>query len=43
MYSDKVPSSDSLVVVEWLDITGGEPGLTRRWTVGYVLSTTFMS
>lgn len=34
------------VVVEWLDITGSStegPGLTRRWTLGYLLSTTHIS
>lgn len=45
MYSDVSPSSAKLVSVEWLDITGSghDPGLTRRWSVGYLLSTTMIS
>jgi hypothetical protein len=39
------PSQAKLVTVEWLDITGSgdEPQLTRRWSVGHLLSTTFIS
>ena len=44
-YSEVSPGAAKAVVVEWLDITGssGDPGLTRRWTLGYLLSATFIS
>lgn len=44
-YSSILPGSVKPSVVEWLDITGteNEPELSRRWTLGYVLSTTFTS
>ena len=44
-YSEIPPNSSGWVTVEWLDITGShsDPGLTRRWTVGKVLSSTFVS
>lgn len=39
------PGKAPLVTVEWVDITGnaGEPGLTRRWTDGRLLSLDFES
>lgn len=43
-YEDVGPKEARLVHVEWLDITGGDDiSLTRRWTVGHLLSTTHMS
>jgi hypothetical protein len=44
-YSEVSPGRAKAVVVEWLDITGssGDPGLTRRWTLGYLLSSTYIS
>lgn len=37
--SEETPGAVPIVVVEWADITGdqSEPGLTRRWTVGWLL------
>ena len=45
MSYDKVPSHCPVVHVEWLDITGDSdgPGLTRRWSLGHLLSTTYIS
>lgn len=43
-FEDVGPKEARLVHVEWLDITSGEDTeLTRRWTVGHLLSTTHMS
>ena len=44
-YEEVLPGSAKASVIEWLDITGTSDGpeLSRRWTLGYVLSTTFLS
>lgn len=41
-YENKTPGNTPLVVIEWLDITAGED-ITRRWTCGWLLSTTYIS
>lgn len=42
---DVPPGKAPLVTVEWLDITGtsDEPGLSRRWTDGRLLSVNYTS
>jgi hypothetical protein len=44
-YEGVSPSTAEAVVVEWLDITGDPStvGLTRRWTLAYLLSSTHIS
>lgn len=44
-YEDLSPNSCRCVHAEWLDITGTSDGpeLSRRWTLGHLLSTTFIS
>lgn len=44
-YGDMMPHDCKPVHVEWLDITGtsNSPELARRWTLGHLLSTTFIS
>lgn len=45
MYDDVHPNEARKVHVEWLDITGTSDGpmLSRRWTLGHLLSTTHIS
>ncbi len=38
MYEHLTPAQAPLVVVEWLDITGGARELTRRWSCGFLMS-----
>jgi len=44
-YEDVSPQEARKVHVEWIDITGtsDSPSLSRRWTLGHLLSTTFVS
>jgi hypothetical protein len=41
-YDNLTPGGAPLVVVEWLDIASGED-IVRRWTTGWLLSTTYVS
>lgn len=45
MSYDTPPSGAKPVIVEWVDITGSSdsPGLTRRWSIGHLLSSTYSS
>ena len=44
-FEDQTPRKCKIVHVEWLDITGtsDSPELSRRWTLGHLLSTDFVS
>lgn len=41
-YEDRTPGNTPEVVIEWTDITGDQE-LTRRWSLGWLLSTTYVS
>lgn len=41
-YDDLTPGSAPLVIVEWLDIASGVE-IIRRWTTGWLLSTSYVS
>jgi hypothetical protein len=41
-YDDLTPGHVPLVIIEWLDIASGED-IVRRWTAGWLLSTTYVS
>jgi hypothetical protein len=41
-YENKTPGNAPIVVVEWLDITS-DKDIARRWSVGWLLSSTYIS